>query len=90
MEFLLETTINVPLAQLLVYMLVITLCFLTGRSQLGLTLNFAFIFYLGFILNRPMFESYLSGSALKTSLYFIAGGLIVLLTAFSFFKNSDH
>lgn len=89
MEYLYDVEIVLPLPHLLLYIIIVTLCFLFARTKLGFTLNFIFVFYLGFIQNRTLIRDALEGSHGYTALYFVSGAVLLTFALISFFRSDS-
>jgi hypothetical protein len=84
-EFLFDTTLSIPVVQLLLLMYISTLSLLFGKVRLALLVNFIFTFYWAYFFNRDLlwglgpekFEYF-------TIIYFMFGLIILLGAAFSF------
>ena len=90
-EFLTETTLTIPMIQILLLMLISTLSLLFGKLRLALLINYIFILNWAYIINRDLLvdmgpEKFQSISAL----YFIFGVVIVLIAVFSFMFQKDR
>jgi len=91
LEFLTETTLEIPMIQIILLMLFSTLTLLFGKLRLALLINYIFILNWAYVLNRdllmilaPTNFQYLS------AVYFIFGILIVMIAAFSFLFQKDR
>ena len=61
--FLADKTLSIPLGQVLLFTLLMTLCMLFGRHKLGLLISYSFFFFWGFIFNRSYFVDLLGNTA---------------------------
>jgi hypothetical protein len=91
LEFLTETTLSIPMIQIILLMLISTLSLLFGKIRLALLVNYIFILNWAYILNREL----LMGSAptkfqYLTAGYFGFGILIVMIAVFSFLFQKDQ
>ena len=91
LEILLETTLSIPMIQIVLLMLFSTLTLLFGKLRLALVINYLFILNWAYILNRDL----LMGMAptklpYYTTVYFVFGILIVMIAAFSFMFQKDQ
>ncbi len=79
-SFLADKTLAVPLSQVLLFTLLMTLCMLFARHKLGLMISYAFVFYWGFVFNRSYFIDLLGNTT--GGLYtYAAGGFIMAVLA---------
>lgn len=86
--FLADKTLSVPLSQVMLFSLIITLCMLFGRHKLGLLVSYAFVFYWGFIFNRSYFIDMLGNNTMGLYAYTIFGfGMAVLAIVGMFQKG---
>jgi hypothetical protein len=77
--FFSDKSLSVPLSQVMLFALIITLCMLFGRHKMGLLVSYAFVFYWGFIFNRPYFIDMLGNNTMGLYAYTIFGfGMAVL------------
>ena len=74
----------IPVNQMIVFVALITFCFLFSRFRLGLSITFCFTFYWGFIYNKDMFFSDLEGSSPFLVFYFVSGFLLIVFALYSF------
>ena len=77
-----------PLNLLIAYAVILIACLITGRTQLGLSLTFVFVFYLGFIYNYELINDLIEGSMGYTIGYFASGFVLLGLTITSFFRKN--
>ena len=91
LDFLTETTLSIPMIQIVLLMLLSTLTLLFGKLRLALLINYIFILNWAYILNRDLL---LSMAPKKfqyiTTVYFVFGILIVMIAVFSFLFQKDH
>ena len=84
MESLHEMQLTIPVAQMALFIVLISVCLLFARYKLGLSITFCFTFYWGFIYNKDVFFTTLEGSSPFLFLYFFSGFLLLLFALFSF------
>ena len=77
--FLSDKTLSVPLGQVLVFTLLMTICMLFGRHKLGLMVSYAFVFFWGFIFNRSHFVDLLGNTQIGLYAYTLCGLLMLVL-----------
>ena len=90
-EYLTQTTLSIPMIQIILLMLSSTITMLFGKLRLALLINYIFILNWAYILNRDL----LMGMAptklpYYTTVYFVFGILIVMIAAFSFMFQKDQ
>jgi len=80
--FLSDTSFAVPLAQVVLFVAIISLCLLLGRHRLGLVITLCFVFFWSFVLNFKFFVHVLNDLKWGLQLYALSAllmfGLIVL------------
>jgi len=74
----------IPVNQMIVFVALMTFCFLFSRFRLGLSITFCFTFYWGFIYNKDLFFSDLEGSSPFLVFYFVSGFLLIVFALYSF------
>ena len=74
-----EVEIGVPLNLVISYVVIISICFLLSRVQLGLAVSFIFVFYIGYFYNRALILDAIEGSAVGTLIYGGLGLIIIVL-----------
>ncbi len=91
LEFLTQTTLLIPLIQIILLMSISTLSLLFGKLRLALLVNYIFILYWAYIFNRNLLTD-LSPINFQyiTAFYFLFGIIIVLVAAFSFLFQKDQ
>jgi hypothetical protein len=82
-----EVEMGVPLNLIISYVTIISICFLLNRIQLGLTVSFLFVFYIGYFYNRALLLDAIEGSAIGTLIYTGFGLIIIILSIISFFSS---
>jgi hypothetical protein len=91
LDFLMETTLSIPMIQIIMLMLLSTLTLLFGKLRLALVINYLFILNWAYILNQDFLIS-MAPTKFEyiTALYFIFGILIIMIAVFSFLFQKDH
>jgi len=84
MENLQEMQLTIPVAQMALFIALVSFCLLFTRYKLGLSITFCFTFYWGFIYNKDVFFTSLEGSSPFLFVYFFSGFLLLLFALFSF------
>ncbi|MEE9259012.1 MAG: hypothetical protein V3U37_05680 [Nitrospinaceae bacterium] len=87
-QFLGDKTFSVPLGQVLLFALLLTFCMLLGRHKLGLIVSYTFVFYWGFIFNRPYFVNMFGDTSYGLYAYGFFGLFMVLLAIVGLFQKS--
>lgn len=85
MEFFRATELVVPLAQMLLLLMLSTICLFLRRIKLGLLVNYIFVLYWGFLCNQDFLARYTSRSLLLTIIYFGLGMALIIIAVISFF-----
>nr|NIR55912.1 hypothetical protein [Nitrospinaceae bacterium]NIT83195.1 hypothetical protein [Nitrospinaceae bacterium]NIU45406.1 hypothetical protein [Nitrospinaceae bacterium]NIW06983.1 hypothetical protein [Nitrospinaceae bacterium]NIX35560.1 hypothetical protein [Nitrospinaceae bacterium] len=63
----------VPINQILLFVLIGSLCLLLGKHKVGLLISYGFVFYWGFILNRGYFMKELEQTQIGVYAYGVMG-----------------
>jgi len=77
--------LGIPLWQMSLYTIVITLLMLFGYNRLGFTVSIGFVLYWGFVYNREKLNAFLGSSTLSMVIYLICGIILVFLILISLF-----
>ena len=91
-DFLTETTLAIPMIQIILLMLISTLSLLFGKLRLALLVNYIFILYWAYFFNRDLLLEMGGPDNFQfiTVFYFLFGIVIVLVAAFSFLFQNDQ
>jgi hypothetical protein len=84
---ILSTELNVPLLYVVVYIFLITVAALFGRSKFVLLISYVFAFYIGYFHNHFLIRETLKGFPGYVGLYFGSGVIILVLAIVSFFSE---
>ena len=76
--------LTIPLSQMIVFIVFISVCLLFSRYKLGLSVTFCFTFYWGFVHNKDLFFSDIEGSSPFLIIYIFSGIVLLLFALFSF------
>jgi hypothetical protein len=87
-SFLSEKEFAIPLWEVIVFVIVISLCLLFGRNRLGLIISYSFVFYWGFVSNMTHFSEMLSHNSWGMPLYIFSGFLMFIVAITGFFVES--
>jgi hypothetical protein len=87
-SFLSDKSLSVPLSQVLLFTLLMTLCLLFGRHKLGLLVSYSFVFYWGFVFNRSYFIDLLGNTTTGLYTYTLFGFLMAVLAIIGMFQKS--
>ncbi|MBN4079873.1 hypothetical protein JYT60_01405 [bacterium AH-315-C08] len=85
--FFADKSLSVPLSQVILFALIITLCMLFGRHKMGLLVSYAFVFYWGFVFNRPYFIDMLGNNTMGLYAYTISGFCMAVLSIAGMFQK---
>jgi len=86
-SFLADKSMAVPLGQVLLFALLLTLCMLFGRHKLGLMVSYAFVFFWGFIYNRSYFIDLLGNTSTGLYTYAMFGFSMAVLAIIGMFQK---
>ncbi len=85
--FLSDKSLSVPLSQVLLFTLLMTLCMLFGRHKLGLLISYAFVFFWGFVFNRNYFIDMLGNTTAGLYTYTLFGFFMAVLAIIGMFQK---
>lgn len=86
-SFLSEKTVSIPLSQLVLFIVLNSLCLLLGKHKLGLLISYCFVLYWGFYLNMEYFTDYLGGTSLSLPVFLISGLTVLILIIIGIFRE---
>lgn len=86
--FLADKTLSIPLGQVLLFTLLMTLCMLFGRHKLGLLISYSFVFFWGFIFNRSYFVDLLGNTSSGLYIYGISGLVMEVLAVMGMLRRA--
>ena len=88
MEILYSTELAIPLYQVGLLLLLSSLALFAGKTQLALIINYLFVLYWGYWLNREAVLGYgIPQLDLFTACYFGFGALIIILAVIGFLNK---
>ena len=87
-EFVSDQRFSVPLGQVIIFVVVNSVCLLMGRHKLGLLVSYLFVFYWGYFFNREHLTDALGSTQWGLIVYIFAGVLMVIMTILGFFRDS--
>jgi len=92
LDFFTDTTLAIPIMQIIMLMLFSTLSLLFGKLRLALLVNYVFILYWAYFFNRDLILEMGGPDNFQfiTVFYFLFGIVIVLVAAFSFLFQKDQ
>ena len=80
-----ENEFAIPIWEVIVFVIIISVCLLLGRNRLGLLTSYCFVFYWGFIANMTTFANILGNTSWGMPFYVFAGFLMFIVAVTSFF-----
>jgi hypothetical protein len=83
-----EVNLVIPAWQMGLFIGLVSLCMLSGRTQLGLIVTYLFVLYWGFILYGPDFVAATGGDPMALAFYIVCGLAIAFLAIIAFFLSS--
>jgi len=86
-SFLSDKALSVPLSQVILFTLFMTLCLLFGRHKLGLMISYAFVFFWGFVFNRTYFIDLLGNTNSGLYAYTLFGFFMAVLAVVGMFQR---
>ena len=89
MDFFYTTKLAVPVSQIVVLLMLITIALLFGRIKLALLINYVFILYWGYFFNRDLFFDHVESVDYLLLIYFGFGFLVVFIAMIGFVFRHD-
>jgi len=91
LDFLLNTTLSIPMIQLILLMLMSTISLLFGKLKMALIINYLFTLHWAYISNRDnLMDMGFENFQLVSILYFVFGLGIVLVASFAFMFQKNE
>ncbi len=78
----------IPVWEVILFVVIISICLLLGRNRMGLVSSYCFVFYWGFISNMTNFSTMLGNSSWGMPLYVFSGFLMFIVAITGFFVES--
>lgn len=88
-EFFSVTTISIPLGQMVLFVIMVSICMVMGKFKLGLLTTYLFVFYWGFIFNRAIFIDAAGNASIGLFAYAFFG-LSMAVAALVGFMTASH
>ncbi len=88
-EFLTAKEFSVPVWEVILLVVINSICLLLGRHRLGLIVSYLFVFYWGFIINKGYFIDLLGNMTWGLYVYAISGVLMVVIAVIGFFVKKQ-
>jgi len=85
LQFFSDKEFSVPVWEVAILVFINSICILLGRYKLGLFISYFFVFYWGFMLNRPYFVDILGNMTLGLYLYAISGVVMAIIIVIGLF-----
>ena len=79
-----EVSLAIPAWQMGLFVALVSLFMLLGRTQLGLIVTYLFVLYWGFILYWPDFVAAAEGNVVALAIYVVCGLTIVFFALLAF------
>jgi len=92
LDFFTETTLAIPMIQIIALMTISTLSLLFGKLKMALLVNYIFILYWAYFFNRDLLMEMGGAENFQfiSVFYFLFGIVIILVAAFSFLFQKDQ
>ncbi len=87
-DMLSTVNLGVPLYMVISFVVIISLCLLFSRIQLGLAVSYLFVFYIGYFYNKTLLLKVIEGSIIGTIIYASLGLIIIILAIISFISSN--
>jgi hypothetical protein len=88
--FFMDTTFSVPLAQMVIFVGLVSVCMLLGRYRFGLVVTLAFVFFWSFVLNFRYFVDLLNTVRWGLQLYALSGLLLFAMILMGLFLQRSE
>jgi len=88
LQFFSDKDFAVPLWEVILLVLINSICLLLGRHRLGLIVSYLFVFYWGFIFNSTYFVNMMGYFTWGLYIYVISGVVMAIIFLISFFVKT--
>lgn len=78
---------TIPLGQVLSYIFLSTFCFFFRKHQLGLMINFTYVFNWGFLYSNEGFVDTVGRPTMELFFYLASGLMLAVLVVVGFFRE---
>ncbi len=85
LEFINDKDLSIPVGEVIIFVVINSLCLLSGRFKLGLLISYCFVFYWGFLFNKDFFVDILGNTTLGLYIYALSGFAMVIVALIGFF-----
>ena len=86
-DFITDKSISIPLGEMIVFVLLVSIFMLYRMYRLGLITAFCFVFYWGFVINFGNFAAMLADSSAGMAVYVLFGLFLVILVIIGSFQE---
>ena len=90
LDFFSKTTISVPLGQMVLFVILVSLCMVAGKFKLGLLTTYLFVLNWGYIFNRDLFINAAGDASMGLFAYAFFGISMVIAVLIGFFTSPSH
>ena len=90
MAFLTTKTLSIPVGQIILFTVVISICMLMDKLKLGLISTYAFVFYWGFVFNREFFIDAAGNTSWGLFAYAFFGLSLAVMALVAFFSHPHN
>ncbi len=80
--------LSIPLWEVMLLVLINSICLLLGKHKTGLLMTYLFVFYWGFVFNRSFFTDLMGHFTWGLLLYSVLGAGMIIIIIVSFFVES--
>jgi len=87
-DMLSTVNLGIPLYMVISFVVIISLCLLFTRIQLGLAVSYLFVFYIGYFYNKTLLLKAIEDSIIGTVIYASLGLIIIILAVISFISSN--
>lgn len=90
LEFLSGKEFAIPLSEVALLVMINSICLLLGKHRMGLMVTYFFVFYWGFVFNKPYFVDLLGQMTWGLVAYAVLGILMAVVVIAAFFIRSKE
>jgi hypothetical protein len=84
-EFFTDKDFSIPIWEVMLLLIINSICLLLGKHKAGLLVTYLFVFYWGFVFNRTYFVDILGQMTWGLYVYSLLGAAMALVIVVSFF-----
>ncbi|MCX8070484.1 MAG: hypothetical protein N2738_08275 [Thermodesulfovibrionales bacterium] len=89
LDFMSDVDFAVPLGQVIIFVIINSICLLFGKYKTGLLVSYCFVLYWGFIFNLKYFVSVFGSTAWGLPVYIFAGVAMAIIIVIKFLQHDE-